>query len=130
MSKHWKALNVSAPGHYTISAVEKSSNGMDALREMFPNGMADDLNFVLFSTSGVHGSYCTIEDVEENYNCGRPEEGVDEVTFLVVQPRIVALRYGNAKPECVDDIDFLKRLRASSLEVVSTIGIPATGATP
>lgn len=88
-------------------------DSMAALREMFPSGKADDLNFVLFSTSGVHGTYRTIEDVED--------DGGD-VTFLVVHPRIVGLRYGNCEPRTPEDFDFLKRLRASSYEAVASIG--------
>jgi hypothetical protein len=88
-------------------------DGMAALRELFPNGQADDLNFVLFSTSGVHGTYCTIEAAED--------EGLD-VTFLVVQPRIVGLRYGVCEPKTPEDFAFLKQLRASSHAAVLSIG--------
>ncbi len=34
------------------------------LKGMFPDAKANEMNFVLFSTSGVHGSYATIEQVE------------------------------------------------------------------
>lgn len=92
-------------------------DGMAALRQLFPEGKADDLNFVLFSTSGVHGTYCTIEAAEA--------EGLD-VTFLVVQPQFVGLRYGNCEPKTPEDFAFLKRLRASSHEAVQSIGVPPT----
>lgn len=94
-----------------------TGGGMEALRALFPEGKADDLNFVLFSTSGVHGTYCTIEAAEA--------EGLD-VTFLVVQPRIVGVRYGNCEPKTPEDFAFLKRLRASSYEAVQSIGAPPT----
>jgi hypothetical protein len=90
-------------------------DGMEALRQLFPNGEADDLNFVLFSTSGVHGTYRTIEAAEDE-----PEIGV---TFLVVQPRIVGVRYGNCQPQTPDDFAFLKRLRESSWRAIATIGL-------
>lgn len=89
-------------------------DGMAALRQMFPDGKADDLNFCLFSTSGVHGTYCTIEDAEAGE--------VRDVTFVVVQPRIVGIRYGNCEPRTPEDFAFLKALRASSREAVATIG--------
>ena len=96
------------------------------LREMFPKGAANYLNFVLFSTSGVHGSYCTIEKAEATVQRGnKDEDGEDyhpQVTFLVVHPRIVALRYGNCSPQTDEDFAFLKRLRLSSWKVVQTIG--------
>lgn len=91
-------------------------DGMAALREMFPNGEANGLNFVLFSTSGVHGTYATIEAVED-----KPAIGL---TFLIVQPRIVGLKYGNCEPKTPEDFAFLKKLRASSWRAVATIGGP------
>jgi len=46
-------------------------------------------NIVLFSTSGIHGSYTTIEEVEEWLHLEEkdPDEQIDRVTFLVVRPR-------------------------------------------
>lgn len=97
---------------------------MDALRDMFPESVANEMNFVLFSTSGVHGSYEPIEDAENVLRNGPQddEEGVPAITFLIVQPRIVGMRYGVCEPQNMDDIDFLKRLRASSKEAVCRIG--------
>jgi len=88
-------------------------DGIQALRQLFPDGVANDLNFVLFSTSGVHGTYRTLEDAES--------EGGD-VTFIVVQPRIVGLRYGNCTPKTQDDFQFLRKLRESSHLAAGSIG--------
>ena len=111
--------------HYNIFNV-RGVNGMAALREMFPNGDANELNFVLFSTSGVHGTYGTIEDAEAIVARGFKDEDGDEshpsVTFLLVHPRIVCLRYGNCEPTTADDFAFLKRLRSTSWAAVLTIG--------
>ena len=93
---------------------------MGMLKNIFPDAKADELNFCLFSTSGVHGTYSTIEDAEIEVSRGRPAE----VTFLVIHPRYVGLRYGNVIAESQEDIDFLRRLRASSLKTVRGIGIP------
>lgn len=108
---------------YSVLRLCDESFGMDALRKMFPNGTANDLNFVLFSTSGIHGSYGTIEDAE------REMQSDDEpsVTFVVVQPRIVSMRYGCAHPKSADDIAFLKTLRSSSHRAVASIGIEKQG---
>jgi len=108
--------------HYSVMRCAKGK-GMIGLREMFPNGKADSLNFVLFSTSGVHGTYSTIEEVQASFEAGHQGDDIcTDVTFLIVHPRIVALRYGNAEPQSMDDINFLKTLRASSLEAMSSIG--------
>ena len=110
---------------------------------MFPNGKANELNFVLFSTSGVHGTYITIEDIEKGFKKYGNEpsflsdEDLDnpnadpskvpddwsgtQLTICVVHPRIVGVGYGNieVKPE---DISFLKKLRKTSWAAVQKIG--------
>jgi hypothetical protein len=111
-------FTTSPGGHYSKPVPVVSENAMLALQTMFPGGVADQENFVLFSTSGVHGNYMTIEDFEE-----KPinERGWG-VTFLVVQPRLVSLRFGNVKPESAEDFAFLKKLRESSHNAVVKIG--------
>ena len=119
-SELWRSL-CGAGAHYNIFVI-KPEQGMAALRWMFPDGEADDLNFVLFSTSGVHGSYCTIEEVEASATTDEPIGGV---TFLIIQPRLVCMRYGECTPKTKDDYDFLKKLRKSSLDECSKIGLPS-----
>jgi len=101
------------------------------LKKIFPDGEADRMNFVLFSTSGVHGSYSTIEDIEaslEKYGIlNEGDEGLpddyygNKLTFLIVHPRIVSLKYGQVEVKALD-IPFLKKLRESSIKVVSGMG--------
>lgn len=99
-------------------------------------------NFVVFSTSGVHGMYTTIEEVERSIRkygpdgcaCDQELKLADdckhgyqprEVTFLLVQPRIVSMTYGNVECRTLDDVKFLKRLRRESWKAVQTIGARA-----
>lgn len=89
---------------------------MQTLRQIFPEGKADHMNFVLFSTSGVHGTYMTIEDAEVSDD--------PEITFLVIQPRVVFTMYGTVKPTRPEDFAFLKQLRATSHAVLAEIGLP------
>ena len=96
--------------YYTTREVS-TDDGMKTLREIFPEAQADELNVVLFSTSGVHGHNLTIEDCEAS--------DTDTVTFLVIKPRIVQVLYGNCRPETPDDFSFLKKLRDSSREILS-----------
>ena len=109
------------------SVLRLKGDGMEALRAMFPEGEASDLDAVLFSTSGVHGTYCLIEAVDEDMQRAE-REGPRDVTFCVIQPRIVCMRYGTAVPRTPDDIAFLKKLRASSLRALATIGMPTSSA--
>ncbi len=120
----WRNLDQERPNsaHYSIMAIQREDTEMQALRDMFPKGEANELNFVLFSTSGVHGSYCAIEDCERTWDHPDPDERHEDVTFLIVHPRLVALRYGTCTPRTPEDFEFLKRLRQSSWEAVQTIG--------
>ena len=117
--KRWQVVGDRGPDAFDYYSVHRLIGGrgtaMEALRELFPEGEANDLNFVLFSTSGVHGTYCTIEACEAG--------DTKDVTFLVIQPRIVALRYGNVEPKTPEDFAFLKKLRASSMKAVATSGV-------
>lgn len=95
-----------------------SEAGMGKLRTMFPDAEADDLNFVMFSTSGVHGSYTTIEEIEETLTSQPDDFEAAHLTVLIVQPRTVCLHYGNIRVE-LSDLPFLKKLRASSAKVMT-----------
>lgn len=122
-------------GHYNIYALKPAGESADLafLRLIFPTGEANDLNFLLFSTSGIHGSYTTLEEVESSLlKYGPNEPPGDEwpedyapprVTVLLVQPRIVSMTCGNVAVT-LENLPFLKRLRESSWAVIQTIGAP------
>jgi hypothetical protein len=109
--------------HYNVYAVP-TEEAMDLLRTIFPDATGNSLNLCLFSTSGVHGMYTTIE--EARAEMGLLDEDGDPVTptvtFLVVHPRLVCLRYGNVQPKTDEDWEFLIRLRATSWEASQKIG--------
>lgn len=116
----WKPISKFFPGeqspHYTVmQPVHGERDSMEALKEFFKSGV-DELNFILFSTSGVHGTYTSIEEAEKNPG--------DAITYLIVHPRLVCLRYGNVTPETPEDFEFLKKLRSDSWNVIKNIGAP------
>jgi hypothetical protein len=121
----WKSVSGKEGAHYNNYGC-RDEHGMSALREFFPTGEANELNFVLFSTSGVHGTYSTIEEEEAAMLRGNKYDDGDDctpsVTFLIVHPRICCIRHGNCEPKTPDDIAFLKRLRESSWRIVQSIG--------
>jgi hypothetical protein len=124
---HFKKITPSrddSGAHYSIWEIK---GGMDALRQMFPDGKANEMNFVLFSTSGVHGSYTTLEAIEAGLKKEISEDDDDyvgtDITVLIVQPRLVCMRYGTFDVT-LDDIEWLKGLRQSSMEAVAKIGMP------
>jgi hypothetical protein len=111
---YWKDVSGTGRRDYCVWGLVDKDKGMAALRALFPTGKADEMNFVLFSTSGVHGSFRTLEQEERE-----PGQGV---TFMVVQPRLVMTRYGVVFPKNRDDFFFLARLRESSWTAMATVG--------
>ena len=108
---------------------------MAVLREWFPGGAANEMNFALFSTSGVHGTYTTIEEIEASLtkygespdfdDDAWPDDYSDnELTVLIVQPRICTVRHGLIQV-ALADVPFLKALRQSSWDIVRVIGAAA-----
>lgn len=113
-------VTVTMPAMQSVIRIPEET-GMRKLREMFPKGEANDLNFVMFSTSGVHGSYITIEQIEEEF-AGTDAEAA-YLSVLIVQPRTVCLHFGHIRVER-DDLPFLKTLRATSARVMAEYNLP------
>lgn len=111
---YWKDVSGAGRRDYCVWGLVDETRGLDALRELFPTGNADDANFVLFSTSGVHGSYRTLEEEER-----APGQGV---TFMVIQPRLVITRYGVVFPKNRADFFYLARLRETSWKAMGAVG--------
>jgi len=107
--------------YYGVKKIETISE----LKEIFPDANAvNDMNFVVFSTSGIHGSYITIEQIEREllsvYPIGEEDKVGDTLTVLAIQPRRVALVYGDIQVS-IEDIPYLKELRKRSREIFSAI---------
>ncbi len=116
--------------HYNIYEIY-SDNGMNLLRRIFPDGIANDMNFVLFSTSGIHGSCVSLEDIESSlikygdktYNdfADPPDDFYNSyLTILIIHPRLVCMKYGDIKIS-LQDIPYLKKLRETSIDAVQAI---------
>ena len=104
---------------------EKAENGMAFLRNFFPTGECNRHNLILFSTSGMHGPDTTIEQIEDDMEAvyEDSEEPDMRLTYLIIQPLLVSLIFGNCLPKDKKDLDWLKALRQSSQEVMMKIGM-------
>jgi hypothetical protein len=74
------------------------------------------MNFVMLSTSGVHGSYCSIDDVLGDDD-DRDEDN-KTITILIIQPRIVRMQYGNLHFKREDE-PWLRALVESSIAAMA-----------
>lgn len=108
-------MNVFVTPAYEVQKIP-AETGMAVLKSIFPDGEANDLNFCLFSTSGTHGSYLSIEDVAASLRSEEPKE----LTVLVIQPRTVRMLYGSIAVQ-TDDIPYLIRLRESSRRIAAKL---------
>lgn len=106
--------------HYKIISI-KSEDAMNFIRNIFPDAKPDCMNLIVFSTSGVHGTYNTIEEAEACI--GRTDEdAVHDVTFTIYHPRLVCLKYGVVEIKTGEDAAFLKLLRERSWAELLNIG--------
>lgn len=90
------------------------------VRQLFPNGFADELNWLLCSTSGIHGSYLTLDELEyiirgEDPNNPPLPNGKWYITILIIFPRRVTMLYGEIMIG-LEDIQYLRKLVRSTLE--------------
>lgn len=114
--------------HYQILSLGPDGGG--TVRALFREPGADpELNWLFLSTSGVHGTYTTLDDIEADaarplyegpaddcppealgrYRWRVDADGRFEITVLIVHPRTVTLKYG----ECEFDLADIPWLRAA-----------------
>jgi hypothetical protein len=102
--------------HYIINKIKSLSD----VREVFPDGEADERNWCFLSTSGVHGHSMTLDDwSDEEYRAELEREDVPfKITVLIVQPRTVSVKYGHVEVASEDEIAYLRGLVQSTLDAV------------
>lgn len=106
-------------GHYSVVAIDSMAD----VREIMGGG-ANALNWLFLSTSGVHGSYSTLDDCFfDPADCPDPEgydPGAvnDTITVLIVQPRMVRSYYGDITIG-PDDVPWLREQVRLTLAAVA-----------
>ena len=97
--------------HYEILRLET----LEDLWECFPGDRADEMNWLVCSTSGVHGSYVTLDRLLERWD---DEEGLRFITVLVIQPRLDVLRYGELELHSHEEVRRLRHIVTSSIAAI------------
>jgi hypothetical protein len=113
-------LEINVAAHAHVFKEIKDIDGMQVLKSIFPEGEANEMNMVFFSTSGVSGSYITIEQIEESLGKYKEEDELRTLTFLILHPRLVSLKYGNCLVTNLEDVVYLKKLRESSRQIAGS----------
>lgn len=97
--------------HYEIQRLET----LEDLWGCFPDDKADEMNWLVLSTSGVHGSCATLDGLLEKWD---DQEYVNAITVLVIQPRLVVLRYGELELHDHEGVERLRRIVTSSVSAI------------
>lgn len=97
---------------------------MQEVRELFPNGIADNRNWIFVGTGGVHGSTSSIEDCEyilrgEDQFVEPLPNGKTLITVLIAHPHKCVLRWGEVQVS-MDDLNYLRKLVRSTIDSVIT----------
>lgn len=105
--------------HYEVEELRT----MRDVKESFPLNRADHLNWLFCGSSGIHGTYRTLDEIEEIIRGDNPEtsaldNGKYYATVLVVHPRLCVLKYGEIQVG-LPDVALLRRLVATTIDEVA-----------
>lgn len=106
------------PRHYSIESIST----IGRIKATFPEDDSWDntLNWLFLSTSGVHGSYTTLDEIEQYVPDVDDEETYrPTLTALIVQPRTVCIRYGGEIEVAPEDVPYLRHVVARTLEGIT-----------
>jgi len=109
-------MNISqAWPHYKIQEIKSILD----VRAVFAGETNFNLNWVFISTSGVHGSTTTLDELEAAWDLQEDHNDFlgHHITILIVHPRLVVMRYGEIEISR-EDIPWLRDLVAKTLDAV------------
>jgi len=116
-AKHYKICKISD------AAVDEHRSPIDFVLDFFTETMDYTLNWLFLSTSGVHGTYTNLDEIEASWDeklTGDPDEDDDivghDVTVLILCPRLVVCYYGDIKIENKSQIGALRNIVSKSLD--------------
>lgn len=105
--------------HYSIGKLDS----IEDLKTLFgEEPKADTLNWFVASTSGVHGTYTTLDQIEQAWDITDTENENyvgSYITVEVILPRMVRLIYGDIELKSKEQIAYLRKLVKSSIEAIT-----------
>lgn len=94
----YAVVNERSSGYYQTFEIRS----MAAVRHLFTLPVDFTLNWLFCSTSGVHGSYLSIDSLERHWDDPEEIEPPHTITVLIVQPRTCRLYFGTIEVERAD----------------------------
>ena len=115
-----KPIEIGFPSKYQEMKLKGNTNDerWEYLKAYFENDKADHMNMLMGSTSGIHGTYTTLDDLENPAYIALAELDIshhETFTILVIQPRIVRMTYGTVGIRSQKDIDWLRDIITQSI---------------
>ena len=92
------------------------------LKAHFPQDRADKYNWLLGSTSGIHGSSTTLDNLEDPHFLEENEldpRDIEAFTILIIQPRVVRFTYGTVGIRSEDDANWLRGIIIESIAEIA-----------
>ena len=104
--------------HYSVNRLEGTEDKKwETLHQIFSNG-PDHLNWIIASTSGVHGTYHNLNELEMDWSfiTNNPNRNFERyITILVIHPRMVAMLYGEIYIRNLNDLKWLRKQVTATL---------------
>lgn len=108
--------------HHPNSYIRYDIETMREVKEIFNDGYDPRLNWLFVSMQGIHGSYLSLDEVEEIIR-GESEftesvNGRYYVTILIIHPRLATIKWGEILVG-LNDVDFLRKIVRNTLEAIN-----------
>ena len=106
--------------HYRVIKIDGTPDQQwDTIKNIFADG-PDDMNWVIGSTSGIHGTYNSLDSIEKDWDeaAAHPRHENHHqryFTLLVIHPRMVCLVYGHIFMRTLEDVKWMRQAITHSL---------------
>ena len=93
---------------------------MDIIRSVFGHELDYEMNWLILSTSGVHGTYTSLDNLESDPSQW-DEDGYAMITAMIFQPRIIRVIFNGDLKITRDDIPYMREVCKKTLEGMNLV---------